>query len=134
MAGVSSFYARPMYDRILVATDGSETATVAVDRAVAVARSTGARLTVLSAGDEAIAGSVVERELERLSGTGLEIDGAVEGRDPASAIVDAARDGVDLVVVGNVGMTGPRRHFALGSVPNKVSHAISCSLLIVRTS
>jgi nucleotide-binding universal stress UspA family protein len=123
-----------MYHRILVATDGSATATQAVDRAVAVARSTGARLTVLAAGEPAIAEAVVTRELERLDGSGVEVDGRAEDRDPATAIVEAAVDGVDLVVVGNVGMTGPRRHFALGSVPNKVSHAITCSLLIVRTS
>lgn len=123
-----------MYDHILVATDGSETATRAVDRAVEVARLTGASLTVLSAGEPEAAESVVARELDRLAGAGIEIEGTVSWREPASAILDAAREGVDLVVVGNVGMTGPGRHFTLGSVPNKVSHAITCSLLIVRTS
>ena len=39
----------------------------------------------------------------------------------------------DLIVVGNKGMTGASRFF-LGSVPNKVSHHINRSLLIVRTT
>jgi nucleotide-binding universal stress UspA family protein len=34
-------------------------------------------------------------------------------------------------VVGNRGMAGPRR--VLGSVPNKVSHAARCNVLIVST-
>lgn len=42
--------------------------------------------------------------------------------DPAMAIVRAAEDaGADLLVVGNMGMSG-RREFLLGNVPNRVSH------------
>jgi nucleotide-binding universal stress UspA family protein len=121
--------------RILVATDGSETAGQAVDRAVDVARTTGAALTVLSAGDEAVAAGVVQAEAARLAAAGVAVDTLVVAGDPAAAIVGTAREeGFDLVVVGNKGMTGPRRHFTLGSVPNKVSHSLSCSLLIVRTT
>lgn len=123
-----------MYRRILVATDGSATATRAVDRAVELAVATGAALTVLVAGSDADARAVVDGELARLAGTGLDVDGVVEERDPAAAILDVARrGGHDLVVVGNVGMTGDRASYTLGSVPNKVSHALACSLLIVRT-
>jgi len=38
---------------------------------------------------------------------------------------------LDLVVVGNKGMAGARR--VLGSVPNTVSHAARCDVLIVHT-
>ena len=124
-----------MIRRILVATDGSETAGQAVDRAVDVARTTGAALTVLSAGEEAVAAGVVQAEAARLAAAGVAVDTLVVAGDPAAAIVGTAREeGFDLVVVGNKGMTGPRRHFTLGSVPNKVSHSLSCSLLIVRTT
>ena len=122
-----------MFSRILVATDGSATATRAVDRAVEVATASGASLAVLCAGPDARA--VVDAEVARLAGSGLALEPVVATGDPASAIVGAADAGAyDLVVVGNVGMTGPRRHFTLGSVPNKVSHSLACSLLIVRTS
>jgi nucleotide-binding universal stress UspA family protein len=51
----------------------------------------------------------------------------------ADAILDVAEEqGCDLIVVGNKGMTGPRR-FLLGSVPNNISHNAPCSVLIVRT-
>ena len=124
-----------MVRRILVATDGSPTASRAVDRAVEVARTTGASLTVLSAGTVAVAGEVVAAEAARLEGAGVAVGTVVVAGDPAAAIVATARDaGYDLVVVGNKGMTGPRRHFTMGSVPNKVSHSLACSLLIVRTT
>ena len=46
----------------------------------------------------------------------------VVGDDPAKAIIDAAEtEDVDVVVVGNVGMSG-RKEFLLGNVPNRVSH------------
>lgn len=119
--------------RILVATDGSSTATRAVDRAVEVAATSGASLTVLSAGPAAQA--VVDAEVARLAGSGIAVEPLAAGGDAAAAIVEAAAaGGYDLVVVGNVGMTGPRRFFTLGSVPNKVSHSLACSLLIVRTT
>jgi nucleotide-binding universal stress UspA family protein len=41
--------------------------------------------------------------------------------------------GYDLLVVGNKGMTGASR-FLLGSVPNKVSHHVGKSMLIVKTT
>lgn len=124
-----------MFRRILVATDGSSTAALAVDRAVSVAATTGATLTLLSAGQEGVAAEVVAAEAARLAAAGVVVDTLVVAGDPASAIVETARQvGYDLVVVGNKGMTGPRRHVTLGSVPNKVSHSLACSLLIVRTT
>ncbi len=58
---------------------------------------------------------------------------AVPG-DPADALIAFAKDvAADVLVVGSRGMSGARR-FVLGSVPNKVSHHCSCSLLIVDTA
>ena len=45
----------------------------------------------------------------------------------------AEKEGVDLIVVGNKGMTGAKR-FLLGSVPNQVSHHSPCNVLIVKTT
>src|SRR5438270_296696 len=57
-----------------------------------------------------------------------------EFRAGATALVEVADEGdYDLLVVGNKGMTGASRFF-LGSVPNKVSHHVNRSLLIVRTT
>jgi nucleotide-binding universal stress UspA family protein len=51
----------------------------------------------------------------------------------AEALLEAAeRHGADLIVVGNKGMSGPRR-FLVGSVPNTISHEADRSVLIART-
>lgn len=123
-----------MYDRILVGTDGSATAGKAVDRAVELARTTSASLTVLSAGRRARAAEIVEREAERLAGSGVPIDTRVVEGDAVSALIDVAGEGYDVLVVGNKGMTGLSRFFHLGSVPNKLSHHLPCTMLIAKTS
>ena len=125
-----------MYERILVGTDGSATADRAVDRAVEIAAANGARLTILTASASSERGSkVVEAAAARLADRGVEIDTVVSSSDPATAIVEASDGGgYDLVVLGNKGMTGARRFLPVGSVPNKVSHHLGTSLLIVRTT
>lgn len=123
-----------MYSRILVGTDGSATATKAVARAVDVARSSGARLTILTAGSESKGRRVVDEAAAAHAGSGVEIDTLVVDKDPVGALIDAAEQGYDLVVVGNKGMTGVSRFFKVGAVPNKLSHHLPASLLIVRTT
>ena len=123
-----------MYKRILVGTDGSATAMIAVDRAVDVAKTVGASLTLLTASKKDRGEELMERERERLADSGVDVDTKVVEADPATALLDeASSGGYDLLVVGNKGMTGVGRFF-LGSVPNKVSHHVDCSLLIVRTT
>jgi nucleotide-binding universal stress UspA family protein len=120
---------------VLVGTDGSRTAARAVDRAAAIARACDGRLTVLMAGSERRSRPIVDAEVERLRGQGIDAHGLVAGTDPATALIEEAEaGGYDLVVVGNKGMTGPRRFFTLGAVPNKVSHHLARNLLIVRTT
>jgi nucleotide-binding universal stress UspA family protein len=54
--------------------------------------------------------------------------------DPAAAIVEAAEaEQIDVIVVGNAGMTG-RKEFLLGNVPNRVSHNARCTVVIVNSS
>jgi nucleotide-binding universal stress UspA family protein len=124
-----------VYTRILVGTDGSATASKAVARAVEVAATTGARLTIMTAGRGERSQRVVDEAAAAHSGSGVPIDTAVVDDEPVAALVDTATDGgYDLVVVGNKGMTGMSRFFKLGAVPNKLSHHLPTSLLIVRTT
>jgi nucleotide-binding universal stress UspA family protein len=123
-----------VYERILVGTDGSNTAAKAVDRAVEVAAAFGSRLTIASAGRPEQAQKVVDAEAARHADAGVTIETQVIDGDPASALVTLAESAnFDLLVVGNKGMTGASRFF-LGSVPNKISHHIHRALLIVRTT
>jgi nucleotide-binding universal stress UspA family protein len=122
------------YRRVLVGTDGSITAGRAVERAVTIARSLRARLLVAYVG-EAEAGTTVTDGVVALHGpSGVPIDAHLLTGDPADALIGLARaEKVDLIVVGNKGMTGAQR-FLLGSVPNKVSHQAHCDVLIVHTT
>ena len=147
-----------MFTRIVVGTDGSETADEAVRQATDLAKMAGARLSIVSAyepvGERRVkdeqrdAPADVQHEIgprenvnivlnaaaATAKGEGIEVQThPVEG-DPAEAILSVAEETkADLIVVGNKGMTGARR-FLLGSVPNNVSHHAPCSVMIVRTT
>jgi nucleotide-binding universal stress UspA family protein len=124
-----------MYSRILVGTDGSATAAKAVERAVSVAGSADATLTILTAARRDKGEAVVAAAAEAHAASGVAIDTKVVETEPVAALIDEASDGAyDLLVMGNKGMTGVTRFFRLGSVPNKVTHHLPCSLLIVKTT
>jgi nucleotide-binding universal stress UspA family protein len=79
------------------------------------------------------ADAVLERALDRTREGGLEVEQHAPKGSAADAIVSVAEQaGADLIVIGSVGMQGPKRIF--GSVPNKVSHRSPCDLLIVHTA
>jgi nucleotide-binding universal stress UspA family protein len=122
------------YRTVLVGTDGSITAGRAVERAVAVARASRARLLVAYVGDADAGRTVVDGVSAQHGESGVAMDGHLLTGDPADALIGLARaEKVGLIVVGNKGMTGAQR-FLLGSVPNKISHQAPCDVLIVHTT
>lgn len=123
----------PEYSRVLVGSDGSDRAAKAVDRAVDVARAFGASLTVLGVGSSNELKTALDRQVGEHADAGVDIEVRIESGHPVQVLIDVAeRDGYDLLVVGNKGMRGIER-LMLGSVPNKLSHHLPCSLLIVQT-
>ena len=147
-----------MFNSIVVGTDGSDTATKAVREAIDMAGAIGATLELVSAyapvseqrlrAERRDAPSDVQwainpkQEVESsLSDAaeiarqaGVNVNTYARQGDPADAILDVAEEqNSDLVIIGNKGMTGAKR-FLLGSVPDKVSHHATCSVLIVRTT
>lgn len=150
-----------MYKQIVVGTDGSAGANMAVDTAIELARLTGATLHVVHAhkvttafqlGAAAEVGIAAEAIIEsndaihaeaqricdqavaRAGGVGVHAEAHCVSGDAAEALLEVAQAAqCDLLVVGNRGMTGVRR-FVLGSVPNKLSHHSPASLLIVDTT
>ncbi len=77
---------------------------------------------------------VLERAADRASKEGIEADvRALEGAPAQTLLELAEKEGFDLIAVGSVGMTGPRR-FMLGNVPNRLSHHTPTDILILRTS
>jgi nucleotide-binding universal stress UspA family protein len=147
-----------LLQRIVVGTDGSETAAEAVRQAIELARLSGAKLDIVSAfepvpqarlreesgeipGDVAYAvgpredvNTALEAAAAPAAQAGVEVHTHAREGDPADAILDVAEEvDASVIVVGNKGMTGARR-FLLGSVPNKISHHAPCSVYIVRTT
>jgi nucleotide-binding universal stress UspA family protein len=125
-------------ERILVATDRSETAERAVRFAADMAQRYEAELLLLRVllsddGTLAEAGRELAEHAREIGGDSGR-SAVVVAEDPAEAIVAAAqREQADVIVVGSVGMSG-RKEFLLHNVPNRVSHNAPCTVVIVQTS
>jgi nucleotide-binding universal stress UspA family protein len=140
---------------ITVGTDGTDTASKAVDFALDMAERYGAKIVVASCyqpvsedrlrkeqreAPQEIQWSInptedVDATLRAAEAKAKKrgLDTASEARegDPADVLCDIAEaHGADLLIVGNKGMQ--RR--ILGSVPNSVSHTAPCSVVIVKTT
>jgi nucleotide-binding universal stress UspA family protein len=149
-----------VYEHIVVGTDGSDTAGVAVNRAIDLAQAAGAELDVAFALDvrkafdlarvvEASNQSIdvnafnasMRHESEQIcaeavagaDARGVKAFAHVVPGDAPGVLLDLAEEvGADLIIVGNHGMLGVRRF--VGSVPNTISHHAPCDVLIVNTS
>jgi nucleotide-binding universal stress UspA family protein len=142
-----------MFRTVVVGTDGSDRAEKAVQEAIDLCKSEGARMHLVAAFGEherhwetitssrefgnvdlrAVADSLLQREGERASKQGIEVDWEAREGSAADAIIEAAvSEKADLIVIGNKGMKGAKR-FVLGSVPAKVAHHAPCSVMIVNT-
>jgi len=145
-----------MFTRIVVGTDGSQTARRAVTLAGELARRFDAELHVVNgfrdpeAQHDADFTDVAPRSAQAsiwrqasedvLSGVlgDSSLDGVkVETHSVVGAASDviitvAVRVGADLIVVGNRGMQGPDR--SAESVPNSVAHRAPCHVLVAKTT
>jgi nucleotide-binding universal stress UspA family protein len=148
-----------VYETILVGTDGSATANLAVQRAAEVARRFDATLVIASAYEP-----VPDKEIEtERRGAPDDISWAINPREKVDELLAEAKQraadagapkvearavqgsateglldvadqgGATLIVVGSVGLTGAKR-FLLGSVPNRIVHHALVDVLVVRTA
>jgi nucleotide-binding universal stress UspA family protein len=139
-----------MYDRILVPTDGSESAANAAARAFELAAALDAELYVLSVANpnalapdartqmvterlETEAEKVVEETASHARQHGVDsVTAETRLGVPTRAILDYADEhGVDLIVMGTQGRTGLRRYL-LGSVTEKIVRLSDVPVLTVR--
>jgi nucleotide-binding universal stress UspA family protein len=144
-----------MIQTIAVGTDGSDTASKAVEFALDLAEKYGSHVVVASSyrpvredrlrQEQKDAPTDIQwsinpmedvnaalREVEeKAKQRGLEATSEAREGDPADVLCDIAEQhNADLLIVGNKGMQ--RR--VLGSVPNSVSHKAPCSVVIVKTT
>lgn len=139
----------PPVNRVMVATNRSETADRAVRWAAHLAASYQAELLVVQVlpASPSVEDEASDREHAAIDETRASLHAyaaAVAGPrgralvaladDPAQAILDAVDDErVDVLVLGNVGMSG-RKEFLLGNIPNRISHSAGCTVVIVNTA
>lgn len=137
-----------MISTVAVGTDGSETASEAVQQAAEFARRFDAKLVLLSAfktdppppdageaqwsySPAAQLRGLLARTEEEMKEQGVECTTLVDEGDPADVLVRLADEcGADVLVIGNKGMQ--RR--VLGSVPKSVAHNADCSVFVVKTT
>jgi nucleotide-binding universal stress UspA family protein len=123
-----------VYKKVLIATDGSATAAHAAGIGIDVAKASKAEALILHVGDPKDGKKVLSKVEKDLAASKVKLHTMSVSGDPADMICEVAeKEGVDLIVVGNKGMTGAKR-FLLGSVPNQVSHHSPCNVLIVKTT
>ena len=150
-----------MIHQILVAVDGSENATKALDFALDLAEKFDANLTILNVSDSPALGTVPQDQtslstesmtmfskdltdihqeiLRKAVAHAKEIKSNVvltsklrEG-NPASQIVAEAKEAsIDLIVVGHRGVGRVKELFGLGGISDKVAHLAPCNVAIVR--
>jgi nucleotide-binding universal stress UspA family protein len=145
-----------MYQQILVAVDGSETSTHALDAALQLAHDAGAKLqplfvvdvpllvyatpgsepthvrnALLEKGAHVIADAVASMKRAGVQGTPRIIETGLSGDDIAHCILCAASDfKADLVVMGTHGRRGFQR-LVLGSVAERFLRIAQCAVLMI---
>jgi nucleotide-binding universal stress UspA family protein len=144
-----------MLSTVAVGTDGTDTASKAVEFAIDLAKRYDARLVAISAyrpvsearlkseqkdAPEEIQWSINPTEdvdailsdvEEQAQEAGLKTTTVAGDGDPADVLVQYAEDqDADVLVIGNKGMQ--RR--ILGSVPNSVAHKAPCTVIVVKTT
>lgn len=144
-----------MFKRILVPVDGSSTSMQAVDKAIVMAKTFGAAVTVVCVIDPYPFAGVGEDfgrgQTEYLSAamaqahhcihnaeaafkdSGLDTEArVVESRAPHEGILETATEqGADLIIMGSHGRRG-LQHFLLGSVAQRVLAQADVPVMVVR--
>lgn len=133
--------------RILLCYDGSAEAKHALERVGEIASAVPSQVAVVSVaepiyeqpvyagfadpGEEQSHRRLLEEAAEELRGRGVDATTAEQVGRPAAAILDAARDGADLVVVGSR-HRGLIKRLLFGSVSAEVVVEAPCDVLVVR--
>ncbi len=139
-----------MFKSILVAVDGSDSNSVAVNTAVTLAKEQGAKLTALSVFDpggygnlaavkevtdevdymKQVCSNCLRYVIEQAEAAGIEFEAKTVAGNPAEKIVEMSSQ-YDLVVCGTLGRTGFSR-IVMGSVAEKVVRLAECPVLVCK--
>ena len=140
-----------MFDKILVAIDGSDTSLKALDKAMLLAEQKQSEITLLAVGKIFLFPSAVVIDINlirealeeqydevlkdaqaRVNEKGIASKIVYREGDPAQQILEFANEGdYDLIIMGSRGLGG-FKEVILGSVSHKVAQLARCPVLIVK--
>ena len=140
-----------VFDKILIATDGSEYAKMATKDAIELAKLSGGEVTALFVIDQTMFANIPKdiemtsiyrnlekegeatlvaiRELGDQNGVKVKLE-ILEG-SPAKVIIDKSKE-FDLIVMGSLGKTGMTR-LLVGSIAEKVVRTAECRVMVVKS-
>lgn len=140
-----------LYEKILIATDGSEYTKNAVDYGIDLAKNTGAKLLTIFVVDTAAFASIpmdaawesmyellrqegdaaIKYVIDKAKAEGVEAEGNLIEGHPADEIIKySEKNSVSLIIMGTLGKSGLDR-FLLGSVAEKVVRNSKIPVLVV---
>jgi len=126
------------YRTIVIGTDGSETATRALDKAARLAKQVAGRLVIVCATapiglHDYRAMEILAEASERMKAADVEHETLYREGHPDRVMLDlAAEHAADLIVIGSVGM-GKARRLRAGPIPERIASSAPCDVLIVST-
>jgi nucleotide-binding universal stress UspA family protein len=142
---------KPLFQKILVATDGSERNRAAVEEALQIGRECGSEVHAAYVMDASVFESaspevvmvrdtwtVIQREADAALGRirsmaeGVNLETVIlEGKPAAEIVKYATENGIDLIVIGTRGKRGFER-LLLGSVAEQIVRSAPCKVLVVK--
>jgi nucleotide-binding universal stress UspA family protein len=140
-----------LFEKILIATDGSERNKAAVEEALKIGRVCGSKVFAAYVMDIGVFESastdgavirdtwtVIQREADaaldrvRTIAEGINLETVIlEGKPAAEIVKFSAEKGIDLIVIGTQGKRGFER-LLLGSVAEQVVRSATCKVLVVK--
>jgi nucleotide-binding universal stress UspA family protein len=150
-----------MISSILVAVDGSDNSTKALDFALDLAEKYAATLTVLNVSESPAMGSIPQDQaslstesmiifskdltnihqeiLRKATAHAKEVKPNVklttklrEGNPASQIVAEAKESGIDMIVVGHRGVGRVKELLGLGGISDKVAHLAPCAVVIIR--
>ena len=110
-----------MFEKILIATDGSKHSEKAAIAAIELSQLTKGKVTAIYVEDRDKKGIEATERIREMAGkAGIPFEARIVEGNPANEILKFAEDAkMDVIVIGSIGVTGLKK-FMIGSVAEKV--------------
>ncbi len=121
-----------MFEKILIATDGSEHSKKAAVAGIELSKLTKGKVTAIYVEDRAKEGIAATEQIKNLaSEAGIPFEAKIVEGNPANEILKFAENTkMDIIIIGSIGVTGLKK-FTMGSVAEKVVRHTKLPVMVV---